>query len=175
MAGAKAKPRLAHTPVKGQMHIALAVNGSVHPLDVEARASLLEALRDGLGLTGAKLGCDRGECGTYTVLAGGRPIYSCLALACESQDVAIETIEGLTGTPGSPEGLHPVQRAFVAADALQCGFCTPGQILSAAALLRHNPRPSDEQITHAMAGNLCRCGTYPKIRKAIHMAAGGAR
>ena len=149
------------------MHIALTVNDRVHTLDVEPRVSLLEVLRDGLGLTGAKLGCDRGECGTCTVLAGGRPIYSCLALACESQDVAIETIEA--------EGLDPLQRAFVAADALQCGFCTPGQILSAAALLRHNPRPSDEQITHAMAGNLCRCGTYPKIRKAIRMAARGTR
>lgn len=168
MTSANAKPRLAHTPVKGQMHIALTVNDRVHTLDVDPRVSLLEALRDGLGLTGAKLGCDRGECGTCTVLAGGRPIYSCLALACESQDVPIETIEGLGG-------LHPLQRAFVAADALQCGFCTPGQILSAAALLRDNPRPSDAQITRAMAGNLCRCGTYPKIRKAIRMAARGAR
>ena len=125
------------------MHLALTVNGSVHTLDIDARASLLEALRDGLGLTGAKVACDRGECGTCTVLVGGRPIYSCLALACESQDAPIETIEGLRGTTGSPDGLHPVQRAFVAADALQCGFCTPGQILSATALLRSNPRPTD--------------------------------
>ena len=146
------------------------MNGATHALDVEPRTSLLEALRDGLGLTGAKLGCDRGECGTCTVLAAGRPIYSCLALACESQDVTLETIEGL----GTPEALHPVQRAFIAADALQCGFCTPGQILSAAALLRVHPRPEDEAITRAMAGNLCRCGTYPKIRNAIHLAAKNA-
>ena len=168
MASAKAKPRLADTPVKAQMRIALTVNGTVHALDVESRASLLEVLRDGLGLTGAKLGCDRGECGTCTVLVRGRPIYSCLALACESQDAPIQTIEGL-GNP--PEDLHPLQRAFIAADALQCGFCTPGQILSATALLHGNPRPTDAEITHAMAGNLCRCGTYPKIRKAIHLAA----
>ncbi|MEX2156527.1 MAG: (2Fe-2S)-binding protein [Gemmatimonadales bacterium] len=146
------------------MRIALAVNGSVHTLDVEPRASLLDALRDGVGLTGAKLGCERGECGTCTVLVRGRPIYSCLALACESQHVPIETIEGLANPP---EQLHPIQRAFVAADALQCGFCTPGQILSATALLRDNPRPTDAEIKRAMAGNLCRCGTYPKIRKAI--------
>jgi xanthine dehydrogenase YagT iron-sulfur-binding subunit len=157
------------------MRITLFVNGSVHTLEVEPRASLLDALRDGVGLTGAKVGCERGECGTCTVLVRGRPIYSCLALACESQGAPIETIEGLAH-PKEQE-LHPIQRAFIAADALQCGFCTPGQILSATALLRANPRPTDAEITHAMAGNLCRCGTYPKIRKAIHLAAraGGRR
>ena len=149
------------------MHISLTVNGSTHSLDVEPRASLLDALREGVGLTGAKHGCDRGECGTCTVLVDGRPIYSCLALACESQRRPIETIEGLA----DGDELHPLQRAFVAADALQCGFCTPGQILSAAALLRANRRPTDAEITHAMAGNLCRCGTYPKIRKAIRLVA----
>jgi len=148
------------------MRIRLTVNGHTRTLDVEPRTSLLEALRDGLGLTGAKLGCDRGECGTCTVLAGGRPIYSCLALACESDEVRLETIEGL-----GANGLHPVQRAFIAADALQCGFCTPGQILSATALLRRGRRPNDADIARAMSGNLCRCGTYPKIRKAIRQAA----
>jgi len=148
------------------MRIRLTVNGQPRTLDVEPRTSLLDALRDGLGLTGAKLGCDRGECGTCTVLHRGRPIYSCLALACESQDVPLETIEGL-----GAEGLHPVQRAFIAADALQCGFCTPGQILSATALLRRGRRPTDAAIARAMSGNLCRCGTYPKIRKAIRLAA----
>jgi len=148
------------------MPIRLTVNGRRQMLDVEPRTSLLEALRDGIGLTGVKLGCDRGECGACTVLARGRPIYSCLALACESQDVPLETIEGL-----GAEGLHPVQKAFVAADALQCGFCTPGQILSATALLRRVRRPGDAEIARAMSGNLCRCGTYPKIRKAIRAAA----
>lgn len=149
------------------MRIDLTVNGRVRRLEVEARTSLLDALRDALGLTGAKRGCDRGECGTCTVLAAGRPIYSCLALACEVR-APIETIEGLRD---GAEPLHPVQRAFIAADALQCGFCTPGQILSAVALLRGNRRPSEEKITRAMAGNLCRCGTYPKIRAAIGLAA----
>lgn len=150
------------------MRVAITVNGTLHALDVEPRTSLLEALRDGLGLTGAKLGCDRGECGTCTVLARGRPIYSCLALACESQDVPIETIEGLRGG-------HPLQWAFMATDALQCGFCTPGQILSATALLRDHPRPTDAEITRAMAGNLCRCGTYPKIRNAIRAVTRASR
>lgn len=150
------------------MRIRLTVNGRTQELDVEPRTSLLEALRDGLGLTGVKLGCDRGECGACTVLARGRPIYSCLALACETAPVPLETIEGLAA-----DGLHPVQAAFVAADAQQCGFCTPGQILSATALLRAHPRhpPDAATIARAMAGNLCRCGTYPKIRKAIRMAA----
>jgi len=148
------------------MRIRLTVNGRTQTLDVEPRTSLLEALRDGLGLTGVKLGCDRGECGVCTVLARGRPIYSCLALACESQELPLETIEGLAA-----DGLHPVQEAFIAADALQCGFCTPGQILSATALLRRVPRPGDAEIARAMSGNLCRCGTYPKIRRAIRMAA----
>ena len=152
------------------MRIRLTVNGRTEPLDVAPRTSLLSALRDGLGLTGAKLGCDRGECGACTVLADGRPIYACLALACESENVPLETIEGI-----GAEGLHPVQEAFIAADALQCGFCTPGQILSATALLRRVRRPQDPEIARAMSGNLCRCGTYPKIRKAIRLAAGGRR
>ncbi|MGH7568763.1 MAG: (2Fe-2S)-binding protein [Gemmatimonadales bacterium] len=147
------------------MVIRLTVNGRVHALTVEPRTSLLAALRDGLGLTGAKQVCDRGECGACTVLAAGRPIYACLALACESGGVPIVTIEGL----GTDE-LHPLQRAFITADALQCGFCTPGQILSGVVLLEAHPRPTDEQITRAMAGNLCRCGTYPKIRRAIRIA-----
>ena len=152
------------------MRIRLTVNGRTQMLDVEPRTSLVDALREGLGLTGAKVGCDRGECGACTVLARGRSIYACLALACESQDVPLETIEGL-----GAHGLHPLQEAFIAADALQCGFCTPGQILSATALLRSVRRPVDAQIARALSGNLCRCGTYPKIRRAIRLAAGGRR
>ena len=143
------------------MHIRLHVNGRTNEVDVEPRTSLLDALRDQLDLTGTKKVCDRGECGACTVLARGRPIYSCLALACEYQDVPITTIEG--------DGLEPIRDAFVAADALQCGFCTPGQILSVAALLAEHPRPSDDDIARALAGNLCRCGTYPKIKRAIRM------
>ncbi|MBI4421920.1 MAG: (2Fe-2S)-binding protein [Gemmatimonadetes bacterium] len=151
------------------MRIRLHVNGQWHALEAEIRTSLLDALRDGLGLTGAKRVCDRGECGACTVLACGRPIYSCLALACEYQDVPLVTIEGLA-PPDAAKRMHPVQDAFVRADALQCGFCTPGQILSVVALLAAHPQPSDAQIAQALAGNLCRCGTYPKIRRAIRLA-----
>lgn len=150
------------------MRILLHVNGRSASLAVEPRTSLLDALREGLGLTGAKQVCDRGECGACTVLADGRPIYSCLALACESQHFALTTIEGLGGAEADR-----VQRAFVTADALQCGFCTPGQVLSVTALLAEHPRPTDDEIARAMAGNLCRCGTYPKIKRAVRLAQRG--
>lgn len=144
------------------MQVRLHVNGRRRYVDVESRTSVLDALRDGLGLTGTKKSCDRGECGACTILARGRPIYSCLALACEWQDVPLVTIEGL-----GHGAAHPVQTAFVRADALQCGFCTPGQVLSVVALLAAHPRPTDAQVAQALAGNLCRCGTYPKIKRAI--------
>ena len=148
----------------------LRVNGRDHDLPVRDDETLLDVLRDRLGLTGAKEGCNRGECGTCTVLLDGSPIYACLALAagCVGD---IVTIEGLS-TPGSS---HPMQEAFVAADAAQCGFCTPGQILAAKALLDQTPRPTDDEIRDWMAGNLCRCGTYPKIVTAIKAAAAAAR
>jgi aerobic-type carbon monoxide dehydrogenase small subunit (CoxS/CutS family) len=148
--------------------VALKVNGRTHEVDVPAHERLLTTIRDRLELTGAKLACGRGECGACTVLLDDRLAYSCLTLthACAGQSV--RTIEGI----GTPAALHDVQAAFARHDAAQCGFCTPGQILAAIALLHANPRPDDEAIDRAMSGNLCRCGTYPNIRKAIRSLAG---
>jgi len=150
----------------------LTVNGRPRSLDVAADATLLSVLRDQLHLTGAKPSCERGECGACTVLvtaADGapQPIYACLALAHAYEGDSLTTIEGLS----SGGALHPLQQAFVEHDAVQCGFCTPGQVLSAAALLARDVNPSDEAVLRAMSGNLCRCGTYPKIVRAIHAAA----
>jgi isoquinoline 1-oxidoreductase alpha subunit len=147
---------------------ALTVNGRTHEVDVPADERLLTTIRDRLDLTGTKLACGRGECGACTILLDGRLAYSCLTLtrACEGQ--SITTIEGL----GAPDSLHRVQEAFLTHDAAQCGFCTPGQILAATALLESNPSPDDEAITRGMSGNLCRCGTYPNIRLAIKSLAG---
>jgi len=135
---------------------------------VRGQVPILGALRERLGLTGAKKGCDQGACGACTVLADGRRVLSCLMLAatCEGRDIT--TIEGL----GQDGGLHPVQRAFIACDAFQCGFCTPGQILSAVALLAEGRAGSDDQVREFMSGNICRCGAYPNIVAAIRMAAG---
>ncbi len=146
----------------------LRVNGTVRELDLDPRVTLLDALRDQLGLTGTKKGCDQGACGACTVLADGRRVLSCLTLAvtCEGRDIT--TIEGL-GDDGRP---HPVQRAFVTHDAFQCGFCTPGQIMSAVALLAEGRAGSDAEIREFMSGNICRCGAYPNIVKAIREAAG---
>ena len=154
----------------------LTVNGRTCQLDVAPDATLLSVLRDQLHLTGAKPACERGECGACTVLiadADGtlEPIYSCLGLARAHEDDSITTIEGLS----SPTGSHPVQAAFIEHDAVQCGFCTPGQVLSAVALLARDPNPSDDAIVQAMSGNLCRCGTYPKIMRAIQSAASAMR
>jgi xanthine dehydrogenase YagT iron-sulfur-binding subunit len=151
----------------GKTSVRLKVNGQEHQLLVEPRKTLLDVLREDLGLTGAKRGCDEGTCGACTVLVGGRPIYSCMTLAidCDAQD--IETIEAL-----QKEGaLHPMQKAFIEEDAFQCGFCTPGQIMAAKGLLDRNPEPSTEEIDRYMTGNLCRCGAYPKIGKAVQRAA----
>jgi aerobic-type carbon monoxide dehydrogenase small subunit (CoxS/CutS family) len=137
----------------------LVVNGRRYELDVEVGRSLAEVLREDLGLTGTKIACFEGHCGACTVQVDGIPTMSCITLAHTVDGREITTIEGLRE--------HPLVNAFVRADAVQCGFCTPAQIVSAAALVEANPHPSDEEIRHAMAGNLCRCGTYPKIEEAI--------
>lgn len=152
-------------------NIRLRVNGRDYSLFGETRRTLLDALRLDLGLRGTKKGCDEGTCGACTVLLDGRPVYSCLTLAIECTGSSIETIEGL-----EKEGrLHPIQQAFIESDALQCGFCTPGQVMAAKALLDLHPDPTAEEIRQGMAGNLCRCGAYPKIRQAIRTAAGRLR
>ena len=149
----------------------LTVNAEAHELAVAGHETLLAVLRHTLGLTGTKLACGRGECGACTVLVDGRLAYSCLTLAagCEGQHVI--TVEGL-GTAVAP---HPLQRAFIDLDAVQCGFCTPGQIVAAVALLAAHPEPTLAEIASGMSGNLCRCGTYPNIRSALRaLAAEGA-
>ena len=136
----------------------LTVNGERHELDLPVGTSLAQTLRDELGLTGTKVACNEGHCGACTVQVDGVPVLSCITLA-HAVEGEVTTIEGLRD--------HPLVHAFARADAVQCGFCTPGQVVSAAALVAANPAPTREEIRHAMAGNLCRCGTYPKIEEAI--------
>jgi xanthine dehydrogenase YagT iron-sulfur-binding subunit len=145
----------------------LVVNGRARTLDPAADETLLETLRERLHLTGAKPACERGECGACTVLVEGRATYACVTLTHGVAGCDVTTIEGIA----TGDALHPVQDAFIACDAVQCGFCTPGQVISAIALLRENPSPSLEDIRVAMAGNLCRCGTYPRIVAAIRQTA----
>jgi len=151
------------------MHpVTLYVNGEKHELVVEPLRSLLETLRDDLGLTGTKEGCGTGYCGACTVLVGGDPVNACLYLSVDADRKAITTIEGLADENGA---LHPVQRAFVENTALQCGFCTPGMILSAAAFIADDPEPSESGVRAALAGNLCRCTGYQSIVRAVLDAA----
>ncbi len=149
----------------------LEVNGVPTGVHVPPHHTLLDALRDGLGLVGAKKVCDEGTCGACTVLVDGRPVYSCMTLAVTCRGRSVETVEGL-----ARDGeLHPVQEAFVAHDAFQCGFCTPGQVMSVVALLRENASPTSVDVMRAVSGNLCRCGAYPNIVSAALAAAKKAR
>ena len=169
------------------MRIALNINNARHELNVEPRVTLLDALREYLGLMGTKKGCDRGQCGACTVLVNGRRINSCLTLAVMHEDDAITTIEGL----GTPTQLHPMQAAFLEHDGFQCGYCTPGQICSAVGLLNEAQKGdasavtpdvrartialSDDEIRERMSGNICRCGAYPNIVQAIRKVAGRSK
>ena len=148
--------------------VTLEVNGRRHALTIEPRTTLLDALREELRLTGTKKGCDRGSCGACTVHLDGARILSCLALAARCQDKAVTTIEGLA----ADGELHPMQAAFLARDGLQCGYCTPGQIMSAVALVEEGRAVSDDTIREWMSGNICRCGAYPHILAAIKDVAG---
>lgn len=147
------------------------INGQRRDIDAPADMPLLWALRDVLGMTGTKFGCGRGLCGACTVHLDGTPIRSCLTPLSAAAGRKVTTIEGLAPAGG----LHPVQQAWLDEGVVQCGYCQSGQIMAAAALLASNPKPSDADIDNAMGGNLCRCGTYPRIRAAIHRAAGAAR
>jgi xanthine dehydrogenase YagT iron-sulfur-binding subunit len=156
-----------------EVAVRLRVNGADHELRLDPRVTLLDALRDALGLTGTKKGCDQGACGACTVLVDGKRVVSCLMLAAQADGRQVTTIEGLAQNGE----LHPLQRAFIRHDAFQCGYCTSGQILSAVSLLREGRAGSDEEIREFMSGNLCRCGAYPNIVAAIREVAqaGGAR
>src|SRR5881396_3266572 len=146
------------------LEITLRVNGAEHPLVIDTRTTLLDALREQLGLTGTKKGCDHGQCGACTVLLDGRRVLSCLMLAVAAQGHRTTTIEGLSNGDGT---LHPMQQAFIDHDAFQCGYCTPGQIMSAVACINEGHAGSEAEIREYMSGNLCRCAAYPNIVAAI--------
>lgn len=155
----------------GEVPVVLTVNGERRELNVEPRTTLLDALRQDLNLTGTKRVCDRGACGACTVLLDGEAVYSCMTLAIACEGRSVETIEGLA----ADGELDPVQEAFIEEDGYQCGFCTPGQIMAAKSLLARTPEPDIEAIRHGMSGNLCRCGAYQKIFRAVDNAAKRAR
>jgi len=148
--------------------IQFTVNGARHKVEVEDRWTLVELLRDHLGLTGSKIGCDRGECGACTVLLDGKPVYSCSQLAVWADGRAVQTVEGLAQNGQ----LDPLQHAFIEHDGPQCGFCTSGQLMSAKALLNRNPHPTPDEVRHAMTGNICRCSNYNRYVESVLAAAG---
>jgi aerobic-type carbon monoxide dehydrogenase small subunit (CoxS/CutS family) len=158
-------------PVYAKKQITLTINGKDYSLLVEPRELLLDVLRERLNFTGTKRICDRGECGGCTVLVDGLPVYACLYLAIKANGAKITTVEGLA----KDDELHPVQQAFIDKDAYQCGFCTPGFIMTSAAFLKKSPNPHLEEIKKALSGNLCRCGNYFKIYEAVGQAAKSMR
>jgi xanthine dehydrogenase YagT iron-sulfur-binding subunit len=158
-----AADRLPHSDVT------LRVNGASHDLRLDSRVTLLDALRDHMGLTGAKKGCDQGACGACTVLVDGKRVLACLTLAAQCEEREVTTVEGLARNGA----LHPMQEAFVRHDAFQCGYCTPGQIMSAVSLLAEGRAGSNEDIGEYMSGNICRCGAYANIRAAVREVAAG--
>ena len=155
-------------PHEGSQPTRVTVNGQAHLLRLQPRTSLLDMLREQLGLTGAKKGCDHGQCGACTVHVDGRRVASCLTLAVKTDGCAVTTIEGIAAADGT---LHPMQQAFIDHDALQCGYCTPGQVMAAIACVREGHATSEAQIREYMSGNLCRCGAYAGILEAIREAA----
>ena len=176
IAGASAEPLLAReqnipsVPQGGATSATeLNINGKAYKLGLDSRTTLLDALREQVHLTGSKKGCDQGQCGACTVLIDGERVLSCLTLAAAVQGKKVQTIEGLAGPGGK---LHPMQQAFIEQDAFQCGYCTPGQIMSAVACVKEGHAKSDDDIREYMSGNLCRCGAYPKIVAAIKQARG---
>ena len=143
------------------------VNGQSYSVEAEARTTLADALRDKLEITGPKVVCDRGECGACTVMMDGKLIYSCMTLAMDAHGRTIETVEGMA----NGDSLHPIQQAFIEKDALMCGFCTPGFLMSSKALLESNNTPTPEEVREGLSGNICRCGTYPHVFEAVISAA----
>ncbi len=153
----------------GGLPVSVTVNGTVMKGTFEPRTTLAEALRESWGLTGTKIGCDRGSCGACTVLLDGLPVNSCLTLVHDADGRSVTTVEGL----GGPDSLSPIQKAIIDADGMQCGFCTPGMVVTAEALLRKTPAPSPDEVRAALAGNICRCGTYLGVMAACAAAKGG--
>lgn len=169
-AAAEANPTALNTVIAGEVKVTLNVNDQARPVTVEPRTTLLNALRDRLdpAITGPKLVCDAGTCGACTVLLNGKPVYGCSVLAIDAVGKKVTTVEGL----GTPEKMNPVQAAFVEKDAMMCGFCTSGFVTTISALVRDNPKPTEQQVREACKGNFCRCGTYPHVFEAAMAAAG---